>query len=251
MRVSILVPFVAAFALVAPRESSADEVQAPPRASLDLAPLLSRLARHAEQFEQMKRRGSFTLNAKMEELDREGRVDHTTELIARVLMTPSDRVTDIVRFAEDGTDKTAEARKKAEKRRADRASGKGKKDKQRDLRLPFLASEQSRYAFSFVERDPLRAERVRVAFKPHVPAEDAIKGSAWVDEGAGEVLTMGFSFSKNPTFVDHIDVTMRFELPTPLGRAPSNITFEARGGFLIIRKHFRGVAKISEPRIEF
>ena len=66
-----------------------------------------------------------------------------------------------------------------------------------------------------------------------------------------EVLAIGVSPSKNPTFVEHVDVTMRLELVTPLGRAPSSFAFDARGGFLFVRKHYRGSATISHPRIAF
>ncbi|MBX3261912.1 MAG: hypothetical protein KF782_19665 [Labilithrix sp.] len=240
-----------ALALVAsPETVRADEATEPAVAPEPaLGPLLSRLARHAQQFEEMKRRGSFTLSGKMEELDRSGHVDGTKEMVLRVTATPAERVTEVVRYLEDGADKTVEARKKAEKRRAERRAGKA--EKARDLRLPFLAAEQPRYRFSLVERHPNDASRVRVAFEPFVPAENAFKGSAWVDEAAGEVLTMGLSFSKNPTFVDHVDVTLRFDLATPLGRAPSSFTFDARGGFLVIRKHYRGSATITEPRLAF
>jgi hypothetical protein len=167
-------------------------------------------------------------------------------MILRVIATPAERRTEIVKYLEDGADKTAEAREKAAKRRAD----KGRK-KQKDMRLPFLASEQARYAFTLAERDPTDANRVRVTFRPHVPAEDAFKGSAWIDDAKGEVLTMGFSPTKNPTFVDHVDITLRFDLATPLGRAPSSLTFDARGGFLILKKHYRGSATITDPRIGF
>ncbi len=242
--------FVVATALVfgAPRVGYAEE--APAAATSEaLAPLLERLARHAAQFEEMKRRGSFTVSGRMEELDGNGQVDGTKEMTVRSTATPSERLVDVVRYVEDGTDKTVEARKKAEKRRAERKAG--KPDKTKDLHLPFLRSEQPRYVFTLLERDPTNASRVRIGFRPLVAAETAFKGSAWVDDSAGEILTMGFSPTKNPTFVDHIDVTMRFDLSTPLGRAPSSITFDARGGFLVIRKHYRGAATITDPRVGF
>lgn len=249
MRASRLSSFIVASALVAgaPHAGQAAEPAVAPNDAL--APLLGRLARHAAQFEEMKRRGSFTVSGRMEELDGSGHVDGTKEMVVRFTATPAERLADIVRYVEDGADKTAEARKKAEKRRAERKAGKG--DKPRDLHLPFLASEQPRYVFSLLERDPQNTSRVRVGFNPLAPAETAFKGSAWVDESTGEVLTMGFSPTKNPTFVDHVDVTMRFDLVTPLGRAPSSVTFDARGGFLVIRKHYRGSATITDPKIAF
>jgi hypothetical protein len=255
MRLSFLpAAFFAALLVLAPARGQADQPQAAPTASPDqqqqaLPPLLSRLSRHAEQFEEMKRRGSFTLSGKMEELDTSGKVDVTKEMVVRSTATPAERVTEIMKYTEDGADKTAEARQKAQKRRAEKKKSSGVAA--RDIHLPFRASEQPRYVFSIAERDPNDANRVRVAFKPITPAENAFKGSAWVDEAAGEILTMGFSPSKNPTFVDHVDITMRFDLSTPLGRAPSSINFDARGGFLVVRKHYRGSATITDPKLGF
>ena len=77
----------------------------------------------------------------------------------------------------------------------------------------------------------------------------AIKGSAWVDETAREVLSMGFSFSKNPMFVDHVEVSVVFGLPTPLGRGPSKVSFDGKGGFLFIHKHMRGSGVLSDPKV--
>jgi hypothetical protein len=211
--------------------------------SPDLQPLLAKLAQHAERFEQMKRRGSYTLSGKVEELDGSGHVDGTKEMVVRVIATPAERKTEIVRYVEDGADKTDEARKKAEKSRQEKKQGKSS-----DFHLPFLSSEQPKYVFSITERD---ATRIRVGFRPLVPAETSFKGSAWVDEATGEVLTLGFSPSKNKTFVDHIDVTMRFDHQTPLGRAPSSFTFDAKGGFLVIRKHYRGGGTITDPKLAF
>lgn len=240
MRGSKLVALVAVLALgaISPKARAQDPARAAD-AGPALAPLLARLATHAAHFEEMKRRGAFTLNGRMEELDGGGRASGTKEIVLRVEPTPVKRRTEILRYLEDGADKTAEAREKARKRRAE-------KRKQRDYHLPFLASEQGRYTFALLERN---ASHVRVGFTPKAPAEDAFKGSAWVDEGSGEVLTIGFSPTKNPTFVDHVDVTMRFDLSTPLGRAPSRIDFDARGGFLVVRKHYRGSATITDARI--
>lgn len=229
----------------APSIARADE--APEAASL--APLLSKLAKHADQFESMKKRGSFTMSGRMEELDSNGKVDATKEMVVKSTATPAERLTEIVRYTENGADKTDEARKKAEKRRAEHRKDKATK-KTDEIHLPFLASEQPRYHFTLAERDAAK-NQVRVVFTPLVAAENAFKGSAWVDEGVGEILTLAFSPSKYPMFVDHVDVTMRFDLTTPLGRAPSSFTFDARGGFLIVKKHYRGSATISDAKIGF
>lgn len=224
----------------------ADEVTPPPAVSHDeeLRVLLRRLLDYGQRFEQMKKRGSYTFAGKLDQLDGDGKVDGTQELVARII---ADGVTDptvqIVKYVDDGEDKTVEAREKA------KARGGKPKDKKREFRLPFSPNEQPRYVFTLVERSREDPRKVRIAFVPKVPAEDAYHGSAWVDTQDAEVDSMGFSPSKNPTFVEHIDVTMRFALQTPLGRAPSTMTVDARGGFLFLRKHFRGTATISDARI--
>ena len=203
----------------------------------------------------MKRRGAFTMNGTMEELDGDGRPSEVKEIFLRSTPTPvpMDRITDVKRYLENGEDKTADAQKRATERRIKRLKDPDAQAEARkkDLKLPFLASEQSRYVFTLAERDAAQPGRLRIAFVPKVPAENAIKGSAWVDEKTSEVLSTGFSLSKNPTFVDHVEITIVFGLSTPLGRAPSKVSFEGRGGFLIIRKHYRGVATLSDPLVAF
>jgi len=216
--------------------------------------LLLGLAAHAARFEDMKRRGAFTMSGTIEEVDGDGRASDTKEILLRSTPTPAptDRITNVIRYLDNGKDKTADAQKRATERRVKRLKDPElqAEAKKKELKLPFLASERDRYVFTLAERDAAGG-RVRIAFVPKVPAEDAIKGSAWVDDKDREVLSVGFSFSKNPTFVDHVDITILFGLATQLGRAPSKLTFEGRGGFLFIRKHFRGAATLSDPAIAF
>jgi len=220
--------------------------QAAPQAAPPVPPaVLAGLARHAESFEQMKLRGGYTLDGKVEELDSDGKASDTKEIKLKVTPKPNAMpLVEVIRFVENGADKTSEAQEKAAHRKPP------KKDK-KDIHLPFLQSEQPRYVFAVVEKDPQIASRVKVSFVPKEPAEDAFKGTAWVDADKGEVLSMGFSLSKNPTFIDHVDVRITFGLGTPLGRAPSEITFDGRGGFLFIRKHLRGRALLSSPRLAY
>ncbi|MBS2016494.1 MAG: hypothetical protein JST00_26655 [Deltaproteobacteria bacterium] len=210
------------------------------------AALMTGLAAHAQRFEDMKKRGGFLFSGKMEELASDGKVDETKEIVVRITPRPepASPIAEVIKYLENGADKTDEARKKAEERKA-----KPKKKSDKELHFPFLASEQRRYTFGVAERSA--DGRARIVFRPLEPAEDAIKGSAWVDEATGEVLSMGFSFSKNPIFIDHVDIQITFGMATPLGRAPSQIAFDGRGGFLVIRKHYRGHATFSEPKVAF
>ena len=233
-----------------PLASRADE-PAPASAISNAIPeaLMAGLAQHAAHFEEMKTRGAFTFSGRMEEIDGDGNTAEAKEIVVRSTptSTPGDRISEVIRCTENGKDTTAEAQKAANEKRAKRL--KQGEDRGTQLHLPFLPSEQARYVFTLGERDPSNPARLKILFVPKVPAENAIKGSAWVDEREREVLSMGFSFSKNPMFIDHVDITIMFGMPTQLGRAPSKLTFDGRGGFLFLRKHYRGTATISDPRV--
>ena len=207
--------------------------------------LLTKLGQYALRFEQMEKRGSFLLEAQMDELDANGKIDARKELVVRSTATPHERVTEILRYFEDGTDKTEEARKKA----AVRARSKDPKNKR--VLLPFLPREQGRYSFRMTARNPRLPGRVRVSFRPLAPDDTTWAGSAWVDETTGDVLSLGFSPSETPLFIERVVIQVQFEHQTALGRAPSSLTFEARGGLLFIKKHYTGSAQLLDPRIAF
>jgi hypothetical protein len=207
-------------------------------ASLDAT--LDKLEQHAAQFEKMKRRASYTLTGKMERVDGSGNVAETKEMTVKV----NGMAAEVVRYVEDGLDKTADERTKR--------GGNGRMSTGRisRMRLPFLASERPRYTFRVKEVDAKYPYRILVEFAPKTPADDTALGTAWVDARAGEVLTMRFSPTKKPRFVDDIDIAIHFDSQTALGRAPSKVTFEASGGFLFIKKRYRGTATISNAVIQ-
>jgi hypothetical protein len=238
----------AALALVPTSVAVADP---PPPAAISES-LMSGLAAHAQKVEDMKVRGAFTFTGKMEQLDDDGKASEVKEMTVRSTPTgkPRDRIVKVMKYLENGKDKTSEAQEKADARRAKNKEAKNEK-LSNGLKIPFLASEQARYIFSVAERDKNDPTHVRINFNPKEPAEDAIKGSAWVDETSKEILSMGFSLSKNPTFIDHVDLTVVFGLSSPLGRAPSLVTFDGRGGFLFIHRHYRGTGNFSDPAVGF
>ena len=240
-----------ALALVPTSVAMADDA-APAASSTVSESLMTGLAAHAQKIEDMKHRGAFTFNGRVEQVDDDGKASDVKEMTMRSTPTgaPRDRIVKVMKYLEDGKDKTAEAQQKADARRAKHKIAKNEK-LGNDLKLPFLAGEQSRYIFSVAQRDKNDPTRLLINFNPKTPAEDAIKGTAWVDETSKEVLSMGFALSKNPTFIDHVNITMVFGLTTPLGRAPSTISFDGKGGFLFIKKHYRGAGTITDPTIAF
>jgi hypothetical protein len=209
------------------------------------ADLMSRLAVHAASFESMRTRASYAIDGKLEHLDSDGKVDSTDHLEARVVADGKKAEIIVMKFLEGNEDKTEEAQEKARERNA---APEAEKEKKR-THMPFLASEQRRYAFDQVQSDPADPTHVRITFVPHVKDETVVEGSAWVDTKTGTVMSAGFKMSKTGMFVDYVHVTVEFGATTPLGPAVSKVTLEGKGSFLFIKKRFRAAATVSRYRI--
>ncbi len=220
-------------------------VSAPARAQPPSTELMARLADHAARYIGLRKRASYSIDGRMEFLDGDGKPNSVKELVARVEADGTDSHFVVVRYAEDGEDKTADAQKDARKRAQERKS---KKDDNKRLPIPILAEEQGRYVFDQIETDPADPTRVRIAFVPKDPADDTIEGSAWVDTVHADLISVGFKVSRPPMFVDAIHVTLEFGAQTPFGPAVSRVVADGDGGFLFFRKRFHAAATLSNYR---
>jgi hypothetical protein len=203
---------------------------------------MARLADHAARYIAMRTRASYSIDGRMELLDGDGKPSSVKEMRGRVEADGTDTHFVVLRYVEDGEDKTADAQKEARKRAQERKS---KKDDHKSPPIPILADQQPRYVFDQIETDPADPTRVRIAFVPRVPEDDTIEGSAWVDTKNADLISVGFKVSKPPLFVDSIHVTLEFAAPTPIGPAVSRIVADGDGGFLFFRKRFHAVALLS------
>jgi hypothetical protein len=203
--------------------------------------LMAKLAAYADAFDKQRTHASYGAEGEMDVLDGDGKVDSKKELAVHVDANGSEPKVTVLRYLEDGKDKTADAVKDAreadEKRKKRRASGK-------QLKMPILAQQQPRYNFDLKERSP-DGSRVLMTFVPKDPADDTVEGAAWVDPEAGTVVSAGFKLSKTSLFVSYIHVAVEFGAQTSLGPAVSKVTVEGEGGILFLRKHFRGTATLS------
>jgi hypothetical protein len=207
------------------------------------ADLMVRLGSNAARYVELRTRASYSIDGKMELLDRDGKPGSVKEMNARVEADGKDARFVVVRYIEDGEDKTADAQKDAQKRAQER-----KKEDKRRLSIPILPEEQPRYVFDQLESDPADPTRVRITFVPKVPDDDTIEGSAWVDTKTANLISAGFKVSKPPMFVDYIHVTVEFGAPTQFGPAVSKIIADGDGGLLFFRKRFHGFATLSNYR---
>lgn len=207
-----------------------------------LVVLLPKLAVSSARLEAMWKGATYTVSGRMENVSSDGAASDPKEGTFRVVGDGSNPPkVEVVRYTEDGKDKTDEAREKA----AERAKNRKPKKPDEEVHMPFLGTEQGKYDYKVGESDPRDPARVRVYFTPRWPAQNLLVGSAWVDSRTGDVLSMGASPSKTPAFVDYLRVTIEFGEATPMGPAPSKIAFEGSAGFLFLKKKFRGSATLS------
>jgi hypothetical protein len=202
--------------------------------------LLVRISHHAQAFEDITKRASFTFDVVMEKLDGDGKVDETKKKHARIESDGKTEHQVVMSCTLDGKDTTTEEREKVRKQEAEAAKKRADKSDDDELHMPFLPAEQPKYVFDQVAVDPQDPGRVKISFVPREPTKHTVEGTAWVDTATGNVVSAGVKLSKPPTFVDWVHFTAEFGASTPLGPALSHITFEGKGGFLFIRKHFRG-----------
>ncbi len=211
--------------------------------------LMEKLAVHAAAFEAMRTHASFLFDGKLDDLDGDGNCTSKKALNGRVEANGTAARFVVIKYVEDGEDKTDDARRKAREADEKRKAKTPEEREKEKVPMPFLASEYAKYTFDEVEVDRADASRVRIAFVPKAPTEQTIEGSAWVDTKAGTVISAGFKMSKTPLFIDWIHFTVEFGETTPLGPAISKITTEGRGGLLFFHKHFVGSAVVSSYRI--
>jgi hypothetical protein len=218
-----------------------------PGTALAAAPapdLMTRLAATAARVQPLIKRASYTVDGRMVTLDRDGNANSVKEMKARIESNGVDVKFLVIKYVEDGEDKTADAQKKAREKAQEPKSAKDKKR----LPIPLLAEEQGRYLFDQVEVDGRDPSIVRIAFVPKVPQDDTIEGSAWVDTRTAMLVSVGFKVSKPPMFVDYMHFTVEFGTPTEIGPAVSRVIADGEGGLLFFRKRFHATATLSDYR---
>ena len=207
--------------------------------------LMTKLAATSAGFDSVRKRATFAIDTRIETLDGDGHVTGVETISEHVVRDGVSTHVVVVNATKDGKDWTGQARREE----AEKQAANAKDEKRGRLDIPFLASEQSHYAFDVVEADPNNPAHVRIAFTPKDPDSHSVEGSAWVDRNAGQFLSAGLKVSKPGMFVDYLRVTLEVGAMTELGPALSRITFDGRGGFLFIHKHIRGSVVFSDYKV--
>lgn len=187
------------------------------------AELLKKLTEHDARMEQYLDTHTVTIHVVGHELDGDGKVAHTTTTVLEQSRKNGQIHTEVKEAKKDGADDTKEEKERAAKR--------DKENKRTES--PFAARNVGKYAFVVLGKDTL----LHLGFQPKDgPAAGVLVGEAWVDAEAGEVVKLTLKPSKNPPFVDHLDMQLEYDARTDAGRMVSKFTFSGAGGLLMFRR---------------
>jgi hypothetical protein len=210
--------------------------------------LLKKLADHDARLTRLYKEGSVTMTSKVEELDKEGKVQKTQTVVLRLTQKDGKPHAEVLRASRDGKDVTEDERKEqaAKQARADE-DPKGHKDPKMAMTLPFDAAVQPQYRFQLLGPDAKDPALSRLGFGPRgKPSKDVWTGEAVVDPSSGELKWMKQRPSELPTFVDRLEMVMDFGAVTSEGPAVSTLRMEGEGGLPFFKKNFRVVTTFSD-----
>jgi hypothetical protein len=132
--------------------------------------------------------------------------------------------TKVVEAKRDGADDVAGEKERAEKR--DREN--------RRTESPFAARNVGKYSFVTFGTE---GNVTHIGFGPkNGPEKEVLTGEAWVDTEAGEVMKLLLKPSKNPPFVDKLDMKLEYDAHTDAGRMISKFSFSGAGGLLMFKR---------------
>jgi len=231
-----------------------------PAASPSAMELVSRIAENKKHGTDPTRGGSVTVTIRTEELDKKGKVESATEIVMKQSHENGKDQSELVRFVRDGKDVTAEEKKKQAEAEAKAAKEKPqpkREEKRKDegesnsltlsLSDPFEPKMQGKYRFTIAGRETTDPAKVRIRFEPKGDASPDLNiGEALVDPATGAIYRVAYRPSKNPRFVDRLDVAMEFTPQSEAGPNPTKISFDGEGGFLFIHKHIRSTTTFSD-----
>jgi hypothetical protein len=201
------------------------------------AELMARLAAHNDGMEKLLESYTMVIDSSSSEDDSDGKPLHKSRSLSRAVSVNGKRHTKVVSATKDEKDDVERAQKEATEADA--------KDDRHPS--PFISKMQPKYRFTELGATP--EGYLRIGFAPKSgPSSDYLQGDAVVDPQAGELVKMRCGLSKNPAFVDKLDMGMEFGATVDGRRALSVMTFDGAGGFLFYKRRGSAVLRFSyEP----
>jgi hypothetical protein len=210
--------------------------------------LLKKLADNDARLLRLYKEGAVTMTSRVEELDKEGKVQHTQNVTLRLSVQEGAQRMEVLSASRDGQDVTAEERKEQAARQAKAEQDpKGKMNQRQQITLPFAAGAQAGYAFQLLGPDANNPALQRIGFGPRgKKSKDLWVGEAVVDPEAGQVKWLKQRPSELPAFVDRIDMVLEFGAATSMGPAVSTMHMDGEGGLPFFKKKFRSVVTFKD-----
>ncbi len=209
--------------------------------------LLDKLAEHDTRAASINREADFTVSIAADELDADGKPEHSKLYVVRVSNKGGERAEQLLKVLHDGKDVTEAERPGFDAKREERKKA---KPAAAQYPSPFSKAERPKYRFSLMAADPKRPAVTRIAFRPGSgTSSELMTGDAEVDTAEGELLRLTLRPSKMPSFVDHLLIVVDYGAATPRGRAVSKIDVRGDGGFAFVRRRYHLVTAIDDVRL--
>ncbi len=215
----------------------------------DLGELLRRLADREARVSALLKNSAVTATTRAEQDDSAGKPISMVESVVRSHRNNGNTQRELIRYIEDGKDRTDEER---EKRKNESASDEKRRNSFRVDSSPFAANEQPKYRFTLLGTDG-DANRIRIRFEPKEPGADKVFiGEGVVDVAGGALLGMRLRPAHLPMFVHRLDVQVKFDAPTPAGATLSEIRIDGEGSLIgaLFRRQFRMTTTFSDYAFE-
>lgn len=213
----------------------------------ELTELLKKLAAHDDRVENAFHDGAMTVTSHTEELDKNGKVETSTDVKTRITHDANgNRTAKVLTATKDGKDAVAEEQRKADRQEM-QGAGRGAGKNFGLAASPFASVSQPKYTFESFGKDLKDPSLLRIKFRPVEPNSEVSAGEALVDPVAGELVHVTAHPAENPHFVDQANFELDYGAKTPgVGRTLSRMNLEAEGSFLFLYKHVRAQVTFSE-----
>jgi len=206
--------------------------EAPPR------DLMKRLADWADRTQLQSAVSSLTADNVIRELDGDGRVLHTEEMVVRANLGPEGPSAKVVKATRDGKDNLQQV---LQRRRSDSRARQDRIGLQHisEKPTPFTSADQGNYLFELLPPYPDDPRKLRIGFRPRGNPEPGLYvGEAKVDPKKGAVQWLMQKPSRMPAFIDHLLIVEDFRDVPPVGPMLSSLHVAGGGGVWFIRRRF-------------
>jgi hypothetical protein len=188
------------------------------------------------------------VDARVEQLDSDGRVENGKETLIRLFLGPDGKVHDetvkAIEYGKDPSDSTVSTGSQNE--------GSDEKEKQHQVSMsigesPFRSAEGVEIeAHPAGERKSIEGRECAAYAFRRVQKKKTMSGTAWIEVSSGMPVEIQFTEDPLPKHVKRMMTTSRYAYDDSLGWRVREMSIEAVGGFLFIKKRFHVTTTFAE-----